>query len=1290
MQPGGVPDRRQAVSTAASPIEAKCMIDASTMENDEIVPIKDGNLNVLNTNRGGMEERLIISASMMKVVDYNVSIKIEYRAMIDSGANVNVAPLSLVKTLGLPLMPHTDGRSIGTAKAQGELVIVGWIFPTGYTGPIAIVRDGVFILLSVTQLQQNGMSVQFPSYSNSCILQLKSGDTESVYAEVEQCAPTNLYFIDIRKLLASYMPEYVRQPNDMLMLAQEIYLNDNEAYLANASPVESDKIVPLPGARRKRQPTTDILFRVWRLHERMNHVNLTTLAYMVDKKLLGEAEVTAAEIILVRDHQQCFSCALAKWRALPETTSSGIRPNIIGRTWSMDYKGPYKTKAIGGFTGKFIFVCLACGYIVVFLVKLKTEAFSCVSKINQLCRRFGHVMEVLRTDMGTVENSAEFLSQCHSINFERNMRGIEINPANVEMQQQNPVERYIQTFDNMEAAILVGQDLLRASFWGMASLTVAKTMNYTTNSLTPDSTPMMKFEDKHTNVAIQFKQGFGQAVICKKTGPVSKSPGTTRNEFGVVVLPGHHLNGSVMVYFPARGEQYLSLRYHLRPIQLSVKKQMSLEDGKQYLPVRGEDGSIYLTTRGDSGILGKQYLQSHDDDNIETTRTSDNGDLCTSFFDSSILADEVFTKLTEKGVFDKPDDNLEEFAEVQSDVTTGELQFSDGNQVISHDKEASIPEILDHSSPFRRPMRSTVGQTPLRYQNNLVTLAYQAFVTPLLSVGARLLSSEKCAPDISPLMVVAAVSHDEYVRRNPKWRKASTGTDSAAWFKADQEERDKHFNPERPTLEEVQGGNLGVPFGVPIWGLKRHCKIKSDGRYKIRWVVLGNLDNYKGDTYSPTAGKKVVWLMFALSVLMGLCRRFFDITGAFLAEKPTRDVYVSLDGKVYKLLKSFYGLKDAAKVFNDGLVAHLKLGGYLQSAWDRCLFYKWTSSFCFLYIVFHVDDFFATGTSESMIDEFDEHMSQKYEVTSNMDGVFLGIHMCLQQDGSYCFRKPHQLQAIFDMYLPNGPSMSLPSDPMSLAYSKSFDIEDSPACNATSFRSMLGAIMQLTDCRPDISFTIAKIAQRQCSARDKDLSALMYLVHYLWATKEKGVVLRPSDQASGATFIKLRGYSDCSYACHGNGKSHYCYCFDLVDASESMMGTNPLKKIYNTGMFFFKSFMAPTLDLSSCQGETSTVVELTKDTIFYRGVLKELHQEQVQPTELYCDNNSTIMLATQYSGSHKRIRYMLPKINWLLEQTKAQVCKLIRLRTEELPPDVGTKNGRGSLFMDKRNRVMGM
>lgn len=277
-----------------------------------------------------------------------------------------------------------------------------------------------------------------------------------------------------------------------------------------------------------------------------------------------------------------------------------------------------------------------------------------------------------------------------------------------------------------------------------------------------------------------------------------------------------------------------------------------------------------------------------------------------------------------------------------------------------------------------------------------------------------------------PWMANIAISDEEYLRQNPKWSKAKVGPDKEKWLAADEKERSQMIDPPNCKMEQVSGGLDGVPFGIPVLPIKRVCKIKDGEQYMMRWCVLGNLDTYGGDTFAPTVCKKVVWLIFAVSTLLGLKNQFFDIKGAFMAERPTRDIYVSIDGMVYKLLFSVYGLTDAPKIFNDGLVAHLLAGGYIQSQFDQCFFVKWVSPTEFIYIIFHVDDFKASGTSEAIIDEFEAYLKTKYTVTSKTDGLFLGIRIEKQPDGkSSVYTKPRLLQSIFDKFLPNGPTMSL-------------------------------------------------------------------------------------------------------------------------------------------------------------------------------------------------------------------------------------------------------------------------
>ena len=175
----------------------------------------------------------------------------------------------------------------------------------------------------------------------------------------------------------------------------------------------------------------------------------------------------------------------------------------------------------------------------------------------------------------------------------------------------------------------------------------------------------------------------------------------------------------------------------------------------------------------------------------------------------------------------------------------------------------------------------------------------------------------------------AAVSHEEFMRKNPTNKQAMTGPDHEKWKAADKVEEDSLTIPQTgrdgSVMEEIQRSQ--VPEGMVILPITKQRKIKSNGVYKSRYCVMGNLDDFNGPTYASTASKKIVWLLFALTTRLGLHTRFFDITGAFMNERPTRDIVVTVDGKFYILRYSLYGTKDAPKLFHDGLLLHLKGGG---------------------------------------------------------------------------------------------------------------------------------------------------------------------------------------------------------------------------------------------------------------------------------------------------------------------------------------------------------------------------
>jgi len=125
-----------------------------------------------------------------------------------------------------------------------------------------------------------------------------------------------------------------------------------------------------------------------------------------------------------------------------------------------------------------------------FLVRHKTEVTECVRLVRLKCLQHGHQMESVRCDSGSVELGKEFQEKCQS-------QGIEVKEAAVEHQEQNPVERHLQTAGASITAMLTGQSLLEAKWWGWAAMAYWVGHNAMSNHLCPDTSPNMVFEKKN-------------------------------------------------------------------------------------------------------------------------------------------------------------------------------------------------------------------------------------------------------------------------------------------------------------------------------------------------------------------------------------------------------------------------------------------------------------------------------------------------------------------------------------------------------------------------------------------------------------------------------------------------------------------------------------------------------------------------------------------------------------------------------------------------------------------------
>nr|GEV35133.1 retrotransposon protein, putative, Ty3-gypsy subclass [Tanacetum cinerariifolium] len=116
-----------------------------------------------------------------------------------------------------------------------------------------------------------------------------------------------------------------------------------------------------------------------------------------------------------------------------------------------------------------------------------------------------------------------------------------------------------------------------------------------------------------------------------------------------------------------------------------------------------------------------------------------------------------------------------------------------------------------------------------------------------------------------------------------------------------------------------------------------------------------------------------------------------DVKSAFLHRDLKEEVYVTQpegfikrqdNGKVYRLIKALYGLRQAPRAWNIKLDNTLKSLAFKKCALEQAIYTK-TSKDSTLLIRVYVDDLIITGTPKKEIDKFKAQMEEKFEMISH-------------------------------------------------------------------------------------------------------------------------------------------------------------------------------------------------------------------------------------------------------------------------------------------------------------------
>lgn len=502
------------------------------------------------------------------------------------------------------------------------------------------------------------------------------------------------------------------------------------------------------------------------------------------------------------------------------------------------------------------------------------------------------------------------------------------------------------------------------------------------------------------------------------------------------------------------------------------------------------------------------------------------------------------------------------------------------------------------------------------------------------------------------------------------YKEAVTSENRIDWRKAMQEEIQALQDNETWELTEL-------PENKKALQCKWLYKIKEnpDGtveRYKARLVAKGFSQKEGVDyneTFSPVARMTTIRTVLSVASVKQMCLSQFDISTAFLYGKLdiNDEIYISQpegfddkSGRVCKLKKSLYGLKQAARCWNNCISKFMTNSGFTQSTADSCLFTKIENEEQII-VTLYVDDGLIASTNKNMLDEFLKKLKSEFKVKDKPLSYFLGLEINQEEDGTIKVHQKNYTKKLlerFDMSSCRSVSTPIISSTNEETHQCEKEVKNFP------YRQAVGALMFLMlSTRPDIAFAIGVASRKLENPSQEDIVKVKRIFRYLKGTEDCQIVYHPNSN------VKMEGYSDA----------------DLGGDLQTGRSTTGVLCMYAGGPISWISQRQQSVALSTTEAELVAASEATREIVWIRRLLEELSIKQDDPI-LYVDNEAAIKLAKN-PEFHKRTKHIRIRHFFVREIVQKGLLLIKPINTDNQLADMLTKPMHKPKLTSHLNRI---
>ncbi|RVW87783.1 Retrovirus-related Pol polyprotein from transposon TNT 1-94 [Vitis vinifera] len=249
-----------------------------------------------------------------------------------------------------------------------------------------------------------------------------------------------------------------------------------------------------------------------------------------------------------------------------------------------------------------------------------------------------------------------------------------------------------------------------------------------------------------------------------------------------------------------------------------------------------------------------------------------------------------------------------------------------------------------------------------------------------------------------------------------------------------------------------------------------------------------------------------------------------DVKNAFLNGELEEEVYMKIppsmetpenSGKVCKLRKSLYGLKQSPRAWFDRLTRVVKKHGFIQCQADHTLFMKHSKEGEMTLFIVYVDDIIITGDDEEGIGNLKKLLAREFEIKDlGQLRYFLGMEVGRTKEGIVVTQRKYVLDLLQETGMLGCKPVDTPMDPIG----KIDKDNDSHPTDKDRYQRLVGKLIYLTHTRPDIGFAVSMVSRYMNNPNERNMKSVYRILQYLKKSPGRGLYFKKTSSREVEVF----------------------------------------------------------------------------------------------------------------------------------------------------------------------------